>query len=281
MTQELGSQNKILITGSEGFIGKYLMKAYPDALGYDLVDGENILDLTYLKGVMHGCDTVVHLAGVAGVTAGANEVIEHNIRGTANVIEACVANKVKKLVFASSAAVYDDVYDSIGRHAKNENSTIRPCSPYGISKAAAEMFLSLGALQIPSVVIMRLFNVYGINGNSVINKFIEAEKKGKTAVIHGDGTQTRDYVYVEDLVAAFQAVVKATLPSTIFNVGTSIPTSVNKLAEMIGGEYIHDEPIVEIETSLSDTTLIEEKLGWKPEVSLEQGIKIIKEAYDR
>ena len=235
-------------------------------------------------------DTCVHLAAkisVADSIRNPNETMEINVDGTINVLEACYKNDVKNFVFASSAAVYGDV----AQLPIKENSSLDPQSPYGSSKMLAEKEIMSykKTKKIQNAIMLRIFNVYGIGQESetdVISRFASRLSKGLPPIIYGDGSQTRDFISVNDVADAFLLSVKAIdskpydkelelLP--IFNIGTGVPTSINQIAQkmiQISGtklEPIHKELTDEtagILHSYADMTRTKKTLNFVPKQDL-------------
>lgn len=273
-TKKHGIQNKVLITGSEGFIGSHLMKAFPDAVGYDLVNGDDILDTRRLVDIVqeYRPNVIIHLAAVSGVEYGPQECSMTNIVGTNNVIGAAIESNVKKIIFASSAAVYPDFDDSF-----DEKYICIPKTAYGISKRAAEMYLQLASIWIDNIIILRLFNVYGPRSRSVINKFIQAGHSKRSATIYGSGKQSRDFIYIDDVVEVFKQFVEKNFENGVYNVATGESTSILSLTKIMTEKFLSfafrfDDPRLETETSKANISKIKSVLKWKPKVSLLEGI---------
>ena len=203
-----------------------------------------------------------------------------NIVGTINILQACRAAAVKKIIYSSSSAVYGDVKES--RIAEKE--VTQPISYYGVSKLTPEHYLRIyhELYDLPYTV-LRYANVYGPNQTpkgegGVVAVFLDRIKKGLPLVIHGDGEQTRDFVYVRDVVKANLYAMKHG-NNEIINIGTSIPTSVNQLANIL--IQLHDSPIDitysparpgDIVHSCLENNKAERVLHWTPSYSIQQGI---------
>jgi len=271
---------KILVTGGAGFIGSHLVKAllrnHSVRVLDDLSTGkkENVpADVEFIKGdvrdgadvsrAARGCEAVFHLAALTDARETGDKIFEVNFLGSRNVFAAAALNNAR-VIFASSAAVYGD-----GKPI--ESGEVKPISDYGKSKAKAEKLVKSGF-------IARLFNVYGSGGKGVINKFAMNIKQGEEIRIYGTGLQTRDYIYVDDVVSAL--MLGLTQEGT-YNVGTGIETSLlNVVSEIeeacdskaaIKSELPKEE---EIKRSRADITKIR-ALGWAPRVSLEDGIRTL------
>jgi len=228
---------KLLITGGAGFIGSHMAENFSNK-GWEVVVLDNfttgkrenlshisqnlkivegdIRDTSIVNEAMAGCDAVIHLAALASVPASFKnpvETYEVNFMGTQNVLEAALQHKVKKVTFASSSAVYGDT-EILPITEENPDN---PLSPYGLSKLLGEKLCRFynTAFGLP-VVIFRFFNVYGPRQNpfseysAVIPKFLSIIKDGGTPVIFGDGEQTRDFIYISDLVHAHELALEET-----------------------------------------------------------------------
>jgi len=235
---------------------------------------EDILDYQKLQKSCIGFDLVIHLAAKSDVTDSVihpeitNEV---NITGTENVIKCCVKNKIKKIIFASSAAVYMD-----SKMPVNESSKTNPLSPYGKSKLVAEQKIKkISEEHDINAITLRMFNVYGKGQNiqyaGVISKFIKNISKEEPIIINGDGKQTRDLVSIFDVVTAFDCAIKNIVgkKGAVYNIGTGTSTSINELAKMI--LKIADKKTEikykkqnknEIKDSVADIILAKKELGF-------------------
>src|SRR3989344_4413566 len=272
---------KILVTGGTGFIGTHLVDKLIE-LGHNVIvlsnkEGKKInKKAKYTKGditkkedvekAMIGCNAVFHLASLINARSSDQKEIQRvNILGSKNVFSAANKNKCK-IIFTSSAAVYGDVYSA------KEDSHCKPLSDYGRSKLEGEKLLDKNSF------IVRLFNVYGPGGKGAVNIFCENIMENKPVNIYGNGLQTRDFVYVSDVV---DALILGMKNNGIYNVGSGTEINVKELIEKIekiSGKkaklnYLPENK-EEIKKSRADITRIK-KLGWKPRVSLEEGIREI------
>ncbi|MEM3641819.1 MAG: GDP-mannose 4,6-dehydratase, partial [Candidatus Bathyarchaeia archaeon] len=218
-------------------------------------------------------------------------VNEVNTQGTINLLEACVKNNVKRFVYASTCAVYGEAkYLPI-----NEEHPTNPLSPYGASKLAAEeyckVFSKIYGLQ---TICLRFFNVYGLRQPSgpyggVITTFLESLKRNKPIIIYGDGNQTRDFLYVKDAVnACTLALTRKNCEGKTFNIGTGTKTSINELAQdmikqanqsQVKIKHV-DERKGDIRESYADIRKAEKELGFKPEFSIQDGLKELINSFD-
>ena len=205
---------------------------------------------------------------------------EVNVLGTLNVLEAARAHGAQ-LVFSSTGGA---IYGECDRPAREDDER-RPVSPYGTAKLAAEEYLATWKrLHGTKHVVLRFANVYGprqlakLEGG-VVAIFIDRLRAGEGVTIFGDGEQTRDFVYVGDVVAAILATVGQ--DGGVFNVGTGVETSVNQLFEAcrrVAGSELQPEHAAtrsgDVLRSVLDVSLAERELGWRPQSSLEDGLRI-------
>jgi len=235
---------------------------------------EDILDYQKLQKSCIGFNLIIHLAAKSDV---ADSIIhpeitnEVNVMGTENIMKCCIENKIKKIIFASSAAVYMD-----SKIPVNENGKTNPLSPYGESKLAAEQKIIKVSKEFGiHGISLRMFNVYGKGQNEkyagVISKFIKNISQSKPIQINGDGEQTRDFVSIYDVVIAFECAIKHIegKKGDVFNVGTGNSISVNELAKMV---LLTTEKKIEIKYkkqskdeikhSVADITLAKNELGF-------------------
>ena len=229
----MAEPTRAFVTGSSGFIGKHLVRRLKqagwDVIGYDLKERQDILSKSYPT--MEGADIVVHLAAEKSVPRSweiPDRFYEVNIMGTHNILQAAMYHKVGKVILISSSA------------AKG------PQSPYGVSKQASESVASIFSYLGMNVVCLRLFNVFGPGQpaddpySAVVPKFITAFLNGESPVIHGDGTQSRDFTYVEDVCEAIYHLASSTFSSALYEVGYGHSTTVidlaHRIANMIGVE---------------------------------------------
>jgi UDP-glucose 4-epimerase len=263
----------VLITGNLGFVGHHLMKALEKDYylrGYDLKDDYDILDYHVLKQKMTGVDYVVHLAAKVSVSESWKNprlYYENNVIGTSNVVEAAKECGVKRIIAASSCAMYYPF-----------------SSPYAASKAMDELILEVNKDLIPSVA-FRFFNIYGQGQNpeygAAIPEFIRGTKIGKIT-IYGNGEQTRDFVNVRDICGAIKKALQIhkKLPKyVVCDVGSGKSISVNNLAEIIrniSGKKINIErgdPRKEIEFIESHPDILWDVIGYKCKIDLFDGIE--------
>jgi len=299
---------KVLVTGGAGFIGRWVVKyllerEYNVWVLDNLSNGEknNILEfeknpcfnfvegdilqkdlLEDLFGV--DFDICIHLAAAINVQNSIDnpeESFEVNLDGTFNILEKAKKRRTK-VIFMSTCMVYKQAMDN---KSIDENHPLCPLSPYAATKIAAEnLVLSYYYSYGLPVAILRPFNTYGPfqktdNEGGVIPIFIRRNLKGKTLDIYGEGTQTRDFLYVEDCT---EAIVKAALANKVWgeiiNIGTGKDISINHLAELIAGDsrrvkhIPHIHPQSEIPKLVCDYSKAKRLLNWRPRTSLREGI---------
>jgi len=297
---------KFFITGGAGFIGRHLVaKLLHDKHeitifdnfsssskndithlledGVGLVTGD-ILDYDLLLKSMPNYDFVIHLAAQTSVSqsvANPKTTADIIVDGTVNVLKSCVKTNVKNIIFSSSAAVYGNSINTL----LAENAQLSPLSSYGASKLVAEYnLLAFSKLFGLNCISLRLFNVYG-NGQSseagVIRKFLKNISEDTPLEIFGDGTQTRDFVHVSDVIEAFYCAIRniEAKRGENYNIGSGKATSINELASLLLSskgkdlQLIH-KPVLEgeIKDSKADISLAENDIGYSPQMSLSDGL---------
>lgn len=297
-----------LVTGGAGFIGSHLVGALSVA-GHKVtvldnlssghkrniepffgpsvrfVEGD-IRNAALVEQLAQDCSGVFHLAALVSVPQSIQRPIdsfEINLQGTLNVFEICRKQKDTRVVFASSAAVYGNAKE----HPVEESAVGIPLSPYGLHKLMCEQHAELFAnLYNVNSVGMRFFNVYGPRQDpsspysGVISIFIDRLRRGLAPTIYGDGSQTRDFVYVGDVV---QALIKAMNSKkqgfAAYNVGRGESVTINMLWQILCDVVGTNLPAElgparegEIHTSLANISKIEAELGYKAEITLQEGL---------
>lgn len=244
-------------------------------------------DITNLKEMIvmcKGVDGIFHLAAKARIQRSIDEPIDTqktNVRGTLNMFLAAKEQDIKKIVYASSSSIYGDQ----DTHIMKEDMIPNPMSPYALHKCMNERHAELLSKKCGITTVgMRFFNVYGKNQitegaySLVIGKFLKQKAEGRKMTIYGDGEQTRSYTAVEDVVEAMLLAMNKEdlVESSVFNIGMNQETSVNEIAELIGGEVDHILPNprgeFEEKRKMADNSLAKKILGWEPKISIEEGI---------
>ena len=297
---------RCIVTGGAGFIGSNLVDRLIDE-GHEVIIFDNLstgqqkninpkakfflIDIAHqpyfenktMKDIMSGVDVVFHLAALARVQPSIENPIEYhnvNINGTLNMLDACRKYGVKRFVFSSSSSVYGDVREE--DLPTSENSELNPMSPYALHKLVGEQYCKLySELYGLETVSLRYFNVYGerqpIEGayTLVMGVFAQQRLNGEKMTIRGDGEQRRDFTYVGDVVDANIKCMEYPLElnGDILNVGNGDNKSVNDIADLIGGERVNLEPVIEPRVTLADNTKIKKLLDWKPTQDLNQWVK--------
>ena len=294
---------KILVTGGAGFIGSHIVNAYIDG-GHDVIVIDNLssgeMRLVNPKAKFYHLDihspevktilekekiTVInHHAAQISVSASVSNPLfdaNSNIIGTLQLLQNAVSLKIEKFIFASTGGA---MYGEQKTFPASEEQPCKPLSPYAISKLSAETYINYFGTQYGlNTTVLRYSNVYGPHQNphgeaGVVAIFCERLLKDQQPIINGDGEQTRDFVYVQDIV---QANIIALNPqcSGLFNVGTGKETSVNSLtrylikASAIAVSIEHGPAKKgEQKRSSIDSAKLLKGFGWKPSVSVEEGL---------
>ena len=297
-----------LVTGGAGFIGSHLAaklveQGHHVTILDNLSSGKstNIADIeaTFIQGDIRdfdtvyqaaaNCDVIFHQAAyVSSPQSISHPQINHqiNVDGTFNVFEAARQHNVKRVVYASSAAVY-------GNHPqlpKTESSPIQPQSPYGASKYISDVYASMYAqLYSTSFVGLRYMNVFGPRQDphapyaGVLSIFCQNRITNQSCTISGDGEQTRDFVYIDDIVQANLRAATANLPSKaeLFNIGRGQATSLNQIISILNklGDthldvcYTGKERAGDIKHSFANISKAKQQLGYNPQTDLTTGLK--------
>jgi UDP-glucose 4-epimerase len=246
----------------------------------------DIRDARLVRDLVSDVDYVVHLAALTSVSESVMDsalTLDINVNGTLNLLRACVDLGARRFVYSSSCAVYGNAEKLPIR----EDYPAKPESPYGASKLKAENLVQKYHEDYGlETVCLRYFNVYGprqaFSGYSgVITQFLDRINKSLPLTIFGDGEQTRDFVYVQDVVEANLLALKcARAFGEVFNIGTGVATSINQLANALleiaekNLKIVHSEARKgDIRHSVADITKAREKLGYNPEVPLKEGLR--------
>jgi nucleoside-diphosphate-sugar epimerase len=313
--------SRILVTGGAGFIGSHLVdRLLKERLSVTVIDNldtgslekiarhqgnehfsfvkGDIRDYNLVRQTVKDADVVFHEAALASVTLSVKDPIltnEINVTGTLNLLKASIDLGVKRFIYASSAAVYGDTPSP----RKTEDMTPSPKSPYGISKLAAEnyvrIFYKLYGLETVS---LRYFNVYGPRQRfdlqcaygGVITIFTNRLLRNMPPIIFGDGEQTRDFIYVDDVVQAnMLAMHSKNAVGEAFNIGTGLSISVNQIAEALKEimnkrdlKNVHADPRpAEGRHGYADISKAEKILGLHPSVGINEGLAQLVDWYKK
>jgi len=299
---------KAIVTGGAGFIGSHMVELLLDK-GFEVIavddmsngQQENIdlfkgnpnykfykIDLARkFDDSIFDVDYVFHMAALADIVPSIEEPLKYhnaNVTGTIKVLEACRKYNIKKLVYTASSSCYGIP----NKYPTLENADINPMYPYAFTKYIGEQYvLFWHKLYGIPVVSLRLFNVFGTRARTnntygaVFKVFLSQKLHNKPLTVVGDGTQTRDFTYVTDVVRAHLIAAESDVIGEVINIGTGKPQSINYLAKLIGGEveFIPKRP-GEPDSTHADITKAKKLLNWEPEISFEEGVKIMLDNID-
>jgi UDP-glucose 4-epimerase len=297
----MSASPRALVTGGAGFIGSHLVErlvkdGHEVVVIDDLSTGRatnllhlpkdaltfhqaHVADHDTIKPLFKGIDWVFHIAALADIVPSIERPLDYyraNVTGTASVLEAAHLAGVERFLYAASSSCYGipDAYPT------PETAAIRPQYPYALTKYLGEQTVLHWAqvYQMPAVT-LRLFNVYGPRSRTsgtygaVFGVFLAQKLAGKPFTVVGDGTQTRDFTFVTDVVEAFVAAAQSSVDGESLNIGSGRSASVNELVALLGGDtvYVPKRP-GEPDCTLADTSKAHRLLGWQPKVSLEKGV---------
>ena len=303
---------KVLVTGGAGFIGSNLVRALVErgdavrvldnfstgnrqnleGLDVELVEGE-LRSYERVHNAVRGTEVVYHLGALGSVPRSVQDPLTSsavNIEGTLNVLLAARDEGIRRVVFASSSSVYG----SAVQLPAHEAAPVDPISPYGVAKLAAERYCVSFSRVYESfeTVVLRYFNVFGPRQSprsqyaAVVPLFITAIAEGEPVTIFGDGEQSRDFTFVENVVEANLRAAEADgANGRIFNVAAGSPKTVNVLADTIGAmlgrpvEKRYGPPRAgDLRDSYADVGTTREGLGWEPRIAFEDGLRRTAEA---
>ncbi len=310
MTVGVKEFKRCLVTGGAGFIGSHLVdRLLSDGHAVIVLDNfstgrlqnlarqqevaqlqivqVDVADHAAIPSYFEDVDWVFHLAALADIVPSIQRPLNYhhaNVDGTVSVLEAARQAGVKRFVYVASSSYYGipDVYPT------PETAPIRPQYPYALTKYLGELAtLHWGQVYGLPVVSLRLFNVYGPRSRTsgaygaVFGVFLAQKLAGQPFTVVGDGTQTRDFTFVTDVVNACVMAAESDLVGEVMNVGSGNTYSVNRLVELLGGDvtYIPKRP-GEPDCTFADTTRIKRLLGWEPQVSFEEGVQIMLDNID-
>jgi UDP-glucose 4-epimerase len=298
-------QAQVLVTGGAGFIGSHLVEALASrgyrvrvlddlssgslknlpSNGIELIQGD-IREAQVVERAVQGTNFVFHLAAMIAPASTLDDpagCYQTNLLGSMNILRAAQATGTERVVLASSAAVYGD-----SAHPVSEDAALRPLTPYAASKLAMEQAAKVYSDRYGlSTICLRYFNVYGQRQPpesayaAVIPAFISALLIGETPIIYGDGSQRRDFIYVDDVVRANLLALEPTaLAEGVFNVGSGRSVTVMELAEILQQEMQRGAPpsyaaprAGDIHSSEAVIDRAEQALGFRPETALIKGLR--------
>lgn len=303
-------QETCLVTGVAGFIGSHLAEALI-ARGYYVIGVDAFVDFytrsmkeanlfnlrqapnfrlieadlrtENLEKLLAGIDYVFHLAAQAGVRTswgqGFAAYVEHNVLATQRLLEAAQKSRVRRLIYASSSSVYGNTPNLLAC----EDSQLLPISPYGVTKLAAEHLCRLYTTEhgLPTIA-LRYFTVYGPRQrpDMAFHKFIRAIFQDEPIIVYGDGEQSRDFTYVEDIVAANLAAMYRGCPGDSYNLGGGVHATVNEVLDSLeriigkqGHIYYHPRQPGDVIHTAASTFAARAELGFDPQFTLIDGLR--------
>jgi UDP-glucose 4-epimerase len=293
-----------IVTGGAGFIGSHMVDLllergfsvrvidnfsgghaanlhHHEGNSHLVVDHRDIRDLVADDKLFSGASLVFHFAGIGDIVPSIEKPTEYmdvNVQGTARVLEGARLAGVDKFVYAASSSCY-----GLAETPTTESHPIMPQYPYALSKNQGEQAVfhwhQVYGLPVNAV---RIFNAYGTRVRTtgaygaVFGVFLKQKLAGKPFTVVGDGTQTRDFLYVTDVARAFLAAGETERTGQVFNIGAGDPKPVNRLVELIGGPvtYVPKRP-GEPDCTWADISKIRDELGWEPLVSFEDGVALM------
>ena len=298
---------KTVVTGGAGFIASHLVdRLLADGHSVRVLDNfstgrlENLAHLARdlrlslervdisneprLKSLLAGADWVFHLAALADIVPSIERPVDYhraNVDGTVAMLEAARDAGVGRFLYAASSSCYGipDAYPT------PETAPTRPQYPYALTKLLGEQcVLHWSQLYRLPAISLRLFNVYGPRSRTsgtygaVFGVFLAQKLNGRPYTVVGDGTQSRDFTFVADVADAFVTAAQSTIAGEVFNVGTGAPVSVNRLVELLKGDVLHvPKRPGEPDRTHADIGKIQRQFGWRPKVSIEEGVRILLE----
>ena len=292
---------KFLVTGGAGFIGNNIVRLLlKNGHNVDILDNlqvgkkENISDIIdqigffqidirdkkSLEDIIKNYDGIFHEAALTAVPESFEKpqlYKDVNVDGTKNIFEIAERENIR-VVYASSSSIYGDV----NQIPIKENFEKKPINPYGQTKVDNEILA--GKFNNLSAIGLRYFNVYGIGQTGsyagVITKFLEKIKEKKPLIVNGDGSQVRDFIHVIDIAKANVAAMENKIKKGFFNIGTSIPTSINDLAKIMISlseqklDIIHGTELKgDVKISQANMEFTKKILNWNHEIELKEGLK--------
>jgi UDP-glucose 4-epimerase len=301
------TSRSVIVTGGAGFIGSHLVeRLLADGCRVRVLDNlstgrlKNLahvasdprlsieeVDVSDARGIapqFTGVDWVFHIAALADIVPSIQQPLVYhrsNVEGTLSVLEAARHAGVKRFLYTASSSCYG-IPDQL---PTPETAPIRPQYPYALTKYVGEQYvLHWAEVYKMPVVSLRLFNVFGPRSRTsgtygaVFGVFFAQKLHKQPLTIVGDGTQTRDFTFVTDVVDAFVTAARSEVSGEVFNVGSANTYSVNRLASILGGEVVHiPKRPGEPDCTFADISKIQRVLGWKPTMAFERGVQIMLE----
>jgi len=294
---------KIIITGGAGFIGSHLAE-FLIKKGHKIIIIDNLSTgrLSNLKNFkkklkfvkadiskfgkwtknFKNAQIVFHLAALADIVPSIQtpkKYFNSNVIGTENISSAIVKYNVKKIIYSASSSCYGIPK----KYPTSETENIRPQYPYALTKNLGEQILMHYAkIYSFHAVSLRLFNVYGTRSRTsgtygaMFGVFLAQKLKKKPLTVVGNGNQKRDFIYISDVINAFYKAIRVKKNFQIFNIGSGKPISVNKVVKLLGCKSINiPKRPAEPDITFANINKIKKELGWKPHITIQQGIKNI------
>ena len=284
----------ILVTGGSGFVGGELVKML--SINYRVrvldsvecrIDGVevmvgSILDQRAVGSALADMEVVFHLAGQIDEGFSRRkpqEDLEINGLGTLNILEGCRENSVRRIIFASTAAVYGIP----GEDLVGEFHETRPVTPYGCSKLCAESYIkAYSTMYGLDYTILRFFNIYGSRGKGVVNVFLNRVVRNEDLQISGDGSQYRDFLYINDAMNAYRASLSDNAKNQTFNIGSGKRVTIKELAEEViqitnSSSKMNFVPTKDVspEYPVANIEYARKLLSFEPRYSIRDGLRLM------
>ncbi len=279
---QLRNMNKIIITGSEGFVGKPTTKALEEkgykVLRFDIKRGLDIRDYKQLKKTIQPGDKVLHLAAIARFSDADKDPLltyETNIKGTENVAKACIWNNAERLVYSSTGSVYMPIEKE---PPIKEDFQIRGNSVYGCSKAMGEFIIKNWK---PNYIILRYAHLYGEGkiGHGAIGGFIDRMNRGLAPKLYG-GLQSNDFTYIKDIVQANILALESPKLNKEYNIGTGEELTTEEVFNIMKEFFGYDKefkrlPLRTVDPLrfVYDISKAKKELKYNPQFSFKEGLK--------
>ena len=294
---------KVIVTGGAGFIGSHLVE-YLSSEGHsvkvidnfstgrkenlehvrdkiEIIEGD-LNTFEDLPNLIKGNDWVFHLAALADIVPSIQnpeQYFDANVNGTFKLLQACKKQNISKFIYAASSSCYGIPE----KYPTPESTPINPQYPYALTKRMGEELVLhwSNVYKIPAIS-LRFFNVYGPRSRTsgtygaVFGVFLAQKLANKPLTIVGDGSQTRDFTFVTDVVDAMYISAKSKFKNKVYNVGSGKTISINQIAKILKGDTTHiPKRPGEPDVTFADIKEIKTDLNWSPSVSIEEGIKIL------